>query len=124
MINKIKDWYIALTRGGDIYYSLSDTQFFWITASWLLLLPAVVYATFFAGRGTWKELAVYVVLEVAVLTFKFAKYIRVRHAGTEVELTQGEDKNDEKSRYNRLWPAVRKTDAPGDHRHDCDTPHG
>lgn len=95
MINKIKDWYIALTRGGDIYYSLSDTQFFWITASWLLLLPAVVYATFFAGRGTWKELAVYVVLEVAVLTFKFAKYIRVRHGSTEVELTQGKDDKNE-----------------------------
>ncbi len=91
MIKKIKDWYIALTRGGDLYYSLSDTQFFWITLTWLLLLPAVIYATFFAGRGTWKELAVYVGLEIAVLAFKYAKYIKVSHGGSTVELTQGRD---------------------------------
>lgn len=92
MINKIKDWYVALTRGDDVYYSLSDTQFFWITVSWLLLLPGVIYATFFAGRGTWKELAVFVALEIAVLAFKFAKYIKVKHSGTEVELQKGDRK--------------------------------
>lgn len=91
MIKKVKGWYIALTRGGDLYYSLSDTQFFWITLMWLVLLPSVVYAVFFLAKATWKEFAVYVLLEVAVLIFKFAKYIRVKHAGTEVELTQGKD---------------------------------
>lgn len=91
MIKQLKNWYAALTKGGDLYYSLSDTQFFWITVSWLLLLPVVIYATFFVGRGTWKELAVYMVLEIAVLAFKYAKYIKVKHAGTEVELTQGKD---------------------------------
>ncbi|MDY6148971.1 MAG: hypothetical protein SPI35_08155 [Porphyromonas sp.] len=93
MIKKIKDWYIALTRGGDIYYSLSDTQFFWITLLWLMLLPPVVYAVFFLAKATWKEFAVYVLLEIMVLVFKFAKYIKVKHASTEVELTQrGDDK--------------------------------
>lgn len=41
MIKKIKDWYIALTRGSEEFYSLSDTQFFWITVSWLVLFPFV-----------------------------------------------------------------------------------
>lgn len=95
-MTKLKQWYAALTRGGDLYYSLSDTQFFWITASWILLLPAVIYATFFIAKATWKELLVYCALEVAVLAFKYAKYIRFKHAGTEVELTQGkEEKNAE-----------------------------
>lgn len=93
-MRNIKIWYTALTRGGDKYYSLSDTQFFWITAIWLLLLPAAVYAVFFIAKSSWKELAVYVALEIAVLTFKYAKYIRVKHAGTEVELTQGGVENE------------------------------
>lgn len=93
-MRNIKIWYAALTRGGDKYYSLSDTQFFWITAIWLLLLPAAVYAVFFIAKATWRELAVYVALEIAVLTFKYAKYIRVKHAGTEVELTQGGVENE------------------------------
>lgn len=95
MIKKIKGWYAALTQGGDKYYSLSDTQFFWITAIWLLLLPAVVYAVFFIAKVGWKELLVYCLLEIAVLAFKYAKYIRVAHAGTEVELTK--EGKDEKS---------------------------
>lgn len=95
MIKKIKDWYAALTRGGNSFYSLSDTQFFWITALWLFLLPGVVYAVFFITKATWKELLVYVALEIAVLAFKYAKYIRVVHAGTEVELTK--EGKDEKS---------------------------
>ena len=86
MIKKIKDWYAALTRGGNSFYSLSDTQFFWITAIWLLLLPAAVYAVFFIAKATWKELAVYVALEIAVLAFKYAKYIKVSHNGSCVEL--------------------------------------
>ena len=90
MTKKIKDWYIALTRGGDIYYSLSDTQFFWITLLWLILLPPVVYAVFFLAKATWKEFAVYVMLEIMVLMFKYAKYIKVKHAGAEIELTQKE----------------------------------
>lgn len=94
MIGRIKSWYIALTRGSEEFYSLSDTQFFWITVSWLVLFPAVMYGTFFVGRGTWKEFAIYVALEIAVLAFKYAKYIRVKHAGTEVELTQGGVENE------------------------------
>ncbi len=94
-MTKLKQWYAALTRGGDKYYSLSDTQFFWITASWILLLPAVIYATFFIAKVSWKELLVYCLLEIAVLAFKYAKYIRVVHAGTEVELTK--EGKDEKS---------------------------
>ena len=90
MIKKIKDWYIALTRGGEEFYSLSDTQFFWITISWLLLFPAVIYGTFYIALATWKELAVYCLLEVAVLAFKYAKYIHIKHASTEVELTKEE----------------------------------
>lgn len=85
-MRNIKIWYAALTRGGDKYYSLSDTQFFWITAIWLLLLPAAVYAVFFIAKATWKELAVYVALEIAVLAFKYAKYIKVSHNGSCVEL--------------------------------------
>lgn len=92
VIKKIKQWYVSLTKGEELHYSLSDTQFFWITFMWLCLLPFVVYYTFPSGRGTWKELAIYVALEIAVLAFKYAKYIKVRHAGTEVELTQGDDK--------------------------------
>lgn len=94
-MRNIKIWYTALTRGGDKYYSLSDTQFFWITAIWLLLLPAAVYAVFFIAKATWKELAVYVALEIAVLAFKYAKYIKVKYASTEVELTQGKENKDE-----------------------------
>jgi len=94
-MRNIKIWYTALTRGGDKYYSLSDTQFFWITAIWLLLLPAAVYAVFFIAKATWKELAVYVALEIAVLAFKYAKYIKVKYASTEVELTQGRENKDE-----------------------------
>lgn len=94
MIKKIKDWYAALTRGGDSFYSLSDTQFFWITALWLFLLPGVVYAVFYIAKATWKEFAIYVALEIAVLAFKYAKYIRVKHAGTEIELTQGGVENE------------------------------
>ena len=94
-MTKLKQWYAALTRGGDLYYSLSDTQFFWITASWILLLPAVIYATFFIAKVSWMELLVYCLLEIAVLAFKYAKYIRVVHAGTEVELTK--EGKDEKS---------------------------
>lgn len=90
MIKKIKDWYIALTRGSEEFYSLSDTQFFWITVSWLVLFPFVAYAVFFIAKATWKELAVYVALEIAVLAFKYAKYIKVKHSGTEVELTKEE----------------------------------
>lgn len=86
MIKKIKDWYAALTRGGDKYYSLSDTQFFWITLVWLTLLPAAVYAVFFISKATWRELAVYAALEIAVLSFKYAKYIKVSHGGSAVEL--------------------------------------
>ena len=91
---KLKQWYTALTRGGNKYYSLSDTQFFWITLFWVLLLPFVAYAVFFIAKATWRELAVYVALEIAVLAFKYAKYIRVKHAGTEVELTQGGVENE------------------------------
>lgn len=89
-IEKFKSWYIALTRGGEEFYSLSDTQFFWITVSWLLLFPAVIYGTFYIARATWKELAVYCLLEVAVLAFKYAKYIHIKHSGTELELTKEE----------------------------------
>ena len=94
-MRNIKIWYTALTRGGDKYYSLSDTQFFWITAIWLLLLPAAVYAVFFIAKSSWKELAVYVALEIAVLSFKYAKYIKVKYASTEVELTQEKENKDE-----------------------------
>ena len=94
-MRNIKIWYAALTRGGDKYYSLSDTQFFWITLFWVLLLPAAVYAVFFIAKATWKELAVYVALEIAVLAFKYAKYIKVKYASTEVELTQGRENKDE-----------------------------
>ena len=51
-MRNIKIWYAALTRGGDKYYSLSDTQFFWITAIWLLLLPAAVPVVA-RGVGGW-----------------------------------------------------------------------
>lgn len=95
MIGRIKSWYIALTRGGEEFYSLSDTQFFWITVSWLVLFPAVMYGTFYIAKATWKELAVYCLLEVAVLAFKYAKYIHIKHSGTEVELTK--EGKDEKS---------------------------
>ena len=94
-MTKLKQWYAALTRGGDLYYSLSDTQFFWITASWILLLPAVIYAIFFIAKVSWKELLVYCLLEIAVLAFKYAKYTRMVHAGTEVELKK--EGKDEKS---------------------------
>lgn len=93
-MTKLKQWYAALTRGGDLYYSLSDTQFFWITVSWLVLFPAVMYGTFYIARATWKELAVYCLLEVAVLAFKYAKYIHIKHSGTEVELTKEENKDE------------------------------
>nr|DAU18922.1 MAG TPA: hypothetical protein [Caudoviricetes sp.] len=92
---KLKQWYTALTRGGDKYYSLSDTQFFWITLFWVLLLPFVAYAVFFIAKATWKELLVYVALEIAVLAFKYAKYIKVKYASTEVELTQRRENKDE-----------------------------
>lgn len=95
MTKNIKEWYAALTRGGDLYYSLSDTQFFWITLFWVLLLPFVAYAVFFIAKSTWKEFAVYVALEIAVLVFKYAKYIKVSHGSTEVELTQGKDDKNE-----------------------------
>lgn len=95
MIGRIKSWYAALTRGGDSFYSLSDTQFFWITALWLFLLPGVVYAVFFIAKATWKEFAIYVALEIAVLSFKYAKYIKVKYASTEVELTQEKENKDE-----------------------------
>lgn len=95
MIKAIKQWYAALTRGGNSFYSLSDTQFFWITALWLFLLPGVVYAVFFIAKATWKELLVYVALEIAVLAFKYAKYIKVKYASTEVELTQEKENKDE-----------------------------
>lgn len=85
-MRNIKIWYAALTRGGDKYYSLSDTQFFWITLFWVLLLPFVAYAVFFIAKATWRELAVYVALEIAVLAFKYAKYIKVSHNGSCVEL--------------------------------------
>lgn len=94
-MRNIKIWYTALTRGGDKYYSLSDTQFFWITALWLFLLPGVVYAVFFIAKATWKEFAIYVALEIAVLSFKYAKYIKVKYASTEVELTQEKENKDE-----------------------------
>lgn len=94
MIAKIKNWYNALTKGGDIYYSLSDTQFFWITLSWLFILPFVVYAVFFIGVAHWQEFLVFTMLEIMVLAFKYAKYIKVSHAGSSVELTQKEE-NDE-----------------------------
>lgn len=94
-MTKLKQWYAALTRGGNSFYSLSDTQFFWITALWLFLLPGVVYAVFFIAKATWKELAVYVALEIAVLAFKYAKYIKVKYASTEVELTQEKENKDE-----------------------------
>nr|DAX98297.1 MAG TPA: hypothetical protein [Caudoviricetes sp.] len=94
-MRNIKIWYIALTRGGEEFYSLSDTQFFWITLFWVLLLPFVAYAVFFIAKATWKELAVYVALEIAVLAFKYAKYIKVKYASTEVELTQGRENKDE-----------------------------
>lgn len=89
-MRNIKQWYIALTRGGEEFYSLSDTQFFWITVSWLVLFPAVIYATFFIAKATWKELSVYCLLEIAVLAFKYAKYIKVKHSSTEVELQKGD----------------------------------
>lgn len=94
-MRNIKSWYTALTRGDNKYYSLSDTQFFWITVSWLFLLPGVVYAVFFIAKATWKELLVYVALEIAVLAFKYAKYIKVKYASTEVELTQEKENKDE-----------------------------
>ncbi len=87
MINGIKNWYNSLTKSGGRQYSLSDTQFFWITLVWLTLLPGVIYATFFIAKATWKELAVYVALEIAILSFKYAKYIKINHAGSSVELT-------------------------------------
>lgn len=94
-MRNIKSWYTALTKGGNKYYSLSDTQFFWITLSWLLLLPFVAYAVFFIAKATWKELTVYVALEIAVLAFKYAKYIKVSHGGSTVELTQEKENKDE-----------------------------
>lgn len=89
MLSQVKTWYKQLTKGEDKRYSLSDTQFFWITFAWLILFPGVCYTVFYMARATWKELAVYCLLEVAVLAFKYAKYIRVVHAGTEVELQKG-----------------------------------
>ena len=99
MINKIKEWYKQLTAGIqydkegnviDVVYSLSDTQFFWITIVWLILLPCVTYAVFWLGLGTWKEYLVFVVLEIVVLAFKYAKYINVKHGSTSVEMTKEE----------------------------------
>ena len=90
-MRNIKIWYAALTRGGNSFYSLSDTQFFWITALWLFLLPGVVYAVFFIAKATWKEFAIYVALEIAVLSFKYAKYIKLSHCGSSVELKGSDD---------------------------------
>ena len=93
MINKIKVWYRQLTASlqeGRLVYSLSDTQFFWITIVWLCLLPCVTGAVFWLGMGTWKEYLVFAVLEIVVLAFKYAKYISVRHGSTSVELHQNE----------------------------------
>ena len=90
MIEKIKTWYKELTKGEAIYYSLSDTQFFWITYMWLMLLPFVTYSVFYLGKATWKEFLVFVMLEIFVLAFKFAKYIKVQHLGTTLELQQKE----------------------------------
>lgn len=87
---KLNRLYNDLTKGEGAYYSLSDTQFFWITLLWLMLLPPVVYAVFFLAKATWRELAVYALLEIMVLAFKYAKYIKVKHAGAEIELTQKE----------------------------------
>ena len=70
---------------GEYIYSLSDTQFFWITIVWLCLLPCVTYAVFYLGLGTWKEYLVFVALEIVVLAFKYAKYINVKHGSTTVE---------------------------------------
>lgn len=91
MIQKIKLWYDQLTRGESIHYSLSDTQFFWITTIWLVLFPPVAYAIFYLAKATWKEFLVFVALELCVLAFKYAKYINVKHGSTSVELTKQED---------------------------------
>lgn len=97
MLSRAKIWYNQLTKGEDKRYSLSDTQFFWITVSWLVLLPAVIYATFYIGKATWKELAVYCLLEVAVLAFKYAKFIKIKYQGTEVNLSQKEESGEKSS---------------------------
>ena len=86
----IKRWYSDLTRGDAICYSLSDTQFFWITTVWLMLLPFVAYAIFYLAKATWKEFLVFVMLELVVLAFKYAKYINVKHGMTSVELKKGD----------------------------------
>lgn len=88
MLEKTKKWYNDLTRGEAEIYSLSDTQFFWITTVWLALFPFVAYAIFYLAKATWKEFLVFVVLELVVLAFKYAKYINVKHGMTSVELTQ------------------------------------
>ena len=90
MIEKIKKWYSDLTRGDEINYSLSDTQFFWITTVWLMLFPFVTYAVFYLDKASWQEYLVFIALELVVLAFKYAKYINVRHGATSVELSQKE----------------------------------
>ena len=90
MIEKIKKWYNDLTRGEEITYSLSDTQFFWITTVWLMLFPFVTYAIFYLDKASWKEFLVFMSLELVVLAFKYAKYIKVGHGATNIELSQKE----------------------------------
>jgi len=90
MLNKIKSWYNQLTKGEAVHYSLSDTQFFWITTIWLMLFPLVTYAIFYLAKASWKEYMVFVALELIVLAFKYAKYINVKHGSTSVELAKQE----------------------------------
>ena len=94
-IKNIKTWYKGLTQGVSKIPSLSDTQFFWITTVWLALFPFVTYAVFWLGIAGWKEYLVYIMLEVFVLAFKFAKYINVGYNGTKIELQK--DEEDEKN---------------------------
>lgn len=87
-LDNIKQWYKGLTQGEGEIPSLSDTQFFWITAVWLGLFPFVTYAVFWLAVAQWSEYLVFVGLEIFVLAFKFAKYINVGFKGATFELHQ------------------------------------
>jgi len=97
-IQDIKTWYNSLTasiKEGQIEYSLSDTQFFWITTVWLVLFPFVTHAVFWLDRASAGKYLVFVGLEIAVLSFKFAKYINVSHGGTTIKLEGKEEQKNE-----------------------------
>lgn len=96
-LKSVQSWYKGLTQGEADFPSLSDTQFFWITTVWLILLPFVTYCIFYLGKASWIEFLVYTALEICVLAFKYAKYIKVSHNGSSAELVSKEEKGERSS---------------------------